>query len=226
MASYINIVDIPAQESEKNVANAFASALAKAVGWVLDADGVTVWHTSDKVLGVRFMISGSFIYPAIVNAGGVSGVYQYTRVDFGSSSVYKLYWVKTSAGTVAFGMFTGEKIYPTLTVVVGKNEDGIWSALHMQASNSMNANIAVRTTTQTAEVPISISVNYGVNNPLALVRLPDIANSGMFLDIYAVLSTPTASCAALFYINGRYYRPIKMNNDNNTTAMMLAVPVG
>lgn len=230
MASYINTIDIPEQESKEALAKAFAAALAKAVEWNLDADGVTVWASSSHELGFRFGLdsaSRAYVIPMIVNSSGTTlgASASYVYVIWAAQCTYKLHWIKTSAGTLAFGITDSSTVVPVLTTVIGKNEAGVWSGVHMSHAQTSSNPLSILTTTQTGfknlEVP---PVNY-VGCPLSMVRLPDIINGGMFADIYLVISTPVSSPSALYYIGGKYYRPIKCN----TTAQnfpTLAIPVG
>lgn len=226
-STHINTVIIPVQESTAALAAAFAGALASAVGWELDEDGVTTWVTSERDLGVRFAINGSNVYPVIVNNGGTSGMYQYTQAPYSAANIYQLNWFKTSAGTVALGVnFYSANTAPSLTVVVGKNDAGVWSAIHTQNAGSTSSPPAIRSTTMLGAVAPSFPVNYNVNYPLALSRLPDLINGGLFVDIYFVVSSPTGTTSGVFYINGKYFRPVKLNNPNLTTITTFAIPVG
>lgn len=225
MASYINIVDIPAQESADNLAKAFASAVAKAVSWTLDTDGVTTWATAEKKLGVRFAVVSGIVYPVIVNAGGVSGHHNNGGATFAESQTYKLYWIKTSAGTVALGIDVGTTTSPTLCIVLGKNDKGIWSILHCGDVNGTNPSFVMRSTTSTGPLSFYVPPNAVAGMPFSIVRLPDMMHGGMFADIYAVLSTPVNTPSTLYYADGRYYRPIRTKY-NTTNCMALVIPVG
>ncbi len=222
MDSYINKVVVKKETEAADTAKVIASAVQKALGWVLDNDGVTVWMSTKKELGVRFK-NDSGIYPCIVNAYGTTGEYQGCSVGFTNTSTVTIYWLKTALGTICLGITDQHTVIPTLSVLFGKNENGTYVGVTM--GSSVSDGFSIRSIGADEAITMRLVTNYALNLPVTLIKMPDILHGGVFSDVYMILTTPANISSTILYVSGRYYRVVRKIGDTSGVTPTLAIPV-
>lgn len=223
MDSYINKVVVKKETASADTAKAIASAVQKALGWVLDDDGVTVWMSTKKELGVRFALNGAFVYPCIVNAYGTTGEYQGCSVGSTNTSTVTIYWLKTALGTICLGITDQFTVIPTLSVLFGKNENGAYSGVTV--GSSVGDGFSIRSIGADEAITMRLVTNYALNLPVTLIKMPDILHGGVFSDVYMILTTPANISSTILYVSGRYYRVVRKIGDASGVTPTLALPV-
>ena len=200
MANYINTITIEPQEDASSLAAAMASALANALGWDLQDDGVTLFKTGTS-LGFYFYVSSSTVRLSIANSTAVGNTAG-AAVSYTADYYYYVDYVVTSSGTVAYG---------------ARRSDGSPGLYCMIAPNTAAEDVAIQVATNTAYLLRETDAAYKSHVlstyvstsgcGTSIVKYPDVFGSCMFKDVYYMMSCPyTGTTDKVFYIGGKYHR--------------------
>lgn len=212
-------IPIDKQASVAELANAFTTALATAIGWTAekDADGSLTGNVKKSGINIyfRFNASGSYVYINLSNGSVTTPNNTGQSVTYSANDAYKLYVFESSGGSIVVGASTsnyGIKLFSCIT----RNSAGEYVGVAMpNQTGRLNIVHGTESVMRYVNLPYNSEAPY-----TSIFKLPDIWSAAVFNELYCVMSCPYKNTDRVFTINGKNYRSIGSEASN----MILALP--
>ena len=210
--AYINSIEIPPQESAEALAAAMADALAGGLGWTQSGNDVIKTET-----GLRF----AFLAPAGIKlAVGNAAAYidSNNSIVFSAASTYYVDYIRTDSAVAAGIRVAGGTI--VLANIIAENTAGEHKAIGVMSLNGNTTVLYYLAEDYTNSKTMFLPLNTSADCATSIVKMPDIFGGCMFRDLYIELSCPYRAKDKVYYIGGKYYRHVGLEQGG------LALPVG